>query len=154
MRNTIAASLGFCLVAMLGILCAGWKLTAPAVTYAGVQYTSFVAFDGGGSAVAAGTYYNFPITLSEDATLIAWELTSSESGTCSVGISKSTYADWPTLTSILGVQTVGITASDKATDTDIANWGETMLTAGTRLVVTVNSASETGICLNITAKTR
>lgn len=106
-------------------------------------------FDGGGSAITAGTYYNGAFRLPYDVTVTGWQLVAPESGTCSLGISKSTFATWPTATSILGAQAIAATAAWTAEDTDIANWGETNLTAGDYLIPSVASASETGLALTI-----
>lgn len=103
------------------------------------------SFDGGGGAVTAGTYYNAAVRLPYDITLTSWEMVSPETGTCALVIYKTTIDTWPALTSIMGAQTMAMTACETAVDMDISNWGETMLAAGTYLVPAVASATETGI---------
>jgi hypothetical protein len=109
------------------------------------------SFNGDGSAVTTGTYWDASVPLPYDVTLTNWDMCGTESGTAQLGLARATKDEWAVFiaTSILGAQTAAITASTVAQDLNIADWGETQLSANTYLVPSVTAATETGLVWSI-----
>lgn len=96
------------------------------------------AFDGGGSALAAGITRFVQVPFS--GTITGWTVLADVSGSVSVGVSKGTYAAYPTVSSIVASAPPSMTTAQKNTSTTLTGW-TTAVTAGDIIVFTLSSVS-------------
>lgn len=94
--------------------------------------------DGGGEIVTTGVKGDIRIPF--NCTIIEWTLLADAVGNAVVEVSRGTYANWPTVSSITATAKPTLASSRKATSTTLTGW-TTALTAGDVLTVGVNSAS-------------
>jgi hypothetical protein len=107
--------------------------------------------DGGGAPIAVGQQVDL-IDLPGNATVVGWTIITETSATCSVDILRSTYAGYPTMSSIAGTDKPNTSASQKNQDTTLTGWGSTSLAVGDCLrasVVTNDNASRITVVLRL-----
>ncbi len=57
-----------------------------------------------------------------DGTILDWELLADTTGTCNIDVRKSTFAGFPTQTSITGSAPITMSAAQKATSSTLTGW--------------------------------
>lgn len=105
----------------------------------GVNEDSFgVTVDGAGVALTTGSkgYKSIPW----DCTITGWVVTAKEVGSIVFDVKKSTYAGFPTTSSIAGSEKPTLSSSQKNQDLSLSTW-TTSLTAGDVVEFVVDSAS-------------
>lgn len=95
--------------------------------------------NGGGVAIASGQKFDLP-SVPYDCTVVGWTITGDVSGSAVVDILRSTYANYPTMSSIAGTEKPTLSAAQKNQDLTLSSW-TTGLTAGDVLRANVDSAS-------------
>ena len=75
-----------------------------------------------------------------DGTVTGWEVTADQAGSCVVDVRKSTYAGFPTFSSIAGSEKPTLVGQLKSQNFVLSTW-TTALLAGDYLRITVESAS-------------
>ncbi len=95
-------------------------------------------FDGAGDVLVVGSQARATVTA--DCTITGWTIIADQSGSCVVDVLRSTYAGYPTTTSLTGSAKPTLTAATKATSTTLTGW-TTALTAGDVLVFNLDSAT-------------
>ena len=103
--------------------------------------------DGGGSVI--GTGKKGQVSIPVNCTVLSWILTSDQSGSAVVDVLRSTYAAFPTTSSIAGSDLPTLSSAQKAENLTISAWGSVALIAGDELQFAVNSAT-TVTRLNLT----
>ncbi len=95
------------------------------VTAANLIQSKSITFDGGGSVI---TVANSAVTFSlpVGATIVGWDLTADASGSMVVEIDKSTYAGYPTMTSIVAAAKPTLSGAQKGTDATLTGWTTTV----------------------------
>jgi hypothetical protein len=106
----------------------------------------FYTIDGGGSAIVPGAkgQLNVPV----NCTITGWVLTADQVGSAVVDVLTSTYAAFPTTSSIAGSDKPTLATAQKNENLSVFAW-DTSLTAGQQLQFNVDSAS-TVTRLNLT----
>jgi hypothetical protein len=107
--------------------------------------------NGGGAAIAAGQKFDLP-ALPFACTVNSWTITANASGNAVVDILRSTYANFPTMSSIAGTEKPTLSSAQKNQDLSLSTW-TTSLSAGDVLRANVDSASTVTtltITLNVT----
>lgn len=97
-----------------------------------------ITIDGGGSAITTGSkgYISVPYSCTiNNNTIIA-----DQTGSIVIDVKKSTYAGFPTTTSICAAAKPTLTSAQKSTDSTLAGW-TTTVTAGDVIEFVVDSAS-------------
>jgi hypothetical protein len=94
--------------------------------------------DGGGSAITTGAKGQWSVPV--NCTITGWVLTGDQSGSCVIDVLKSTYAGFPTTSSIAGSDKPTLSSAQKNENLAVSAW-TTALTAGDELQINVNSAS-------------
>lgn len=117
----------------------GWKLVAAPVPKTRRLLT--VVFDGGGSAVAAGSkgYLRVP----EAGTIVKWSLLAAQSGGIKIDVWKDSYANHPPTDadSITDGNEPELSSAIKAEASDLSGWSTRTLAAGDVLGFNVDSCS-------------
>jgi len=83
-----------------------------------------LVIDGGGSVIAAGVKGDISIPF--DCIVKGWVITSKISGSIVVDINKSTFAGYPTLTTIAGSELPTLSSANKNEDQTLTTWTETL----------------------------
>lgn len=96
------------------------------------------AIDNNGSAVTTGI--KFETRVDFDCTIESWTLLADQSGSIQLDILKSTYANYPTMASIVAAAPPAISAAQKATSSTLTGW-TTTIAAGDVLRFSVASAA-------------
>ena len=97
-----------------------------------------IEIDGQGTAPTAGLL-GF-ITVPYSGTITGWTILSDVAGSCVVDIKKTTYADYPTASSIAGSEKPTLSTASKNQDNTLTTW-TTSLSAGDILAINLDSAS-------------
>ena len=98
-----------------------------------------ITIDGAGSAITAGSKGS--ISIPYNCTLASATLVADQVGSIVIDIKKSTYASFPTTSSIVGAGTKPtLSSAQKYTDSSLTNWTKT-ISAGDVLEYVVDSAS-------------
>jgi hypothetical protein len=97
-----------------------------------------ITIDGGGSTPATGTkgFYQVPYS----GTITGWTLLADVSGSAVITVKKSTFAGFPTTTSIVASAPPTLTSQQNATSTTLTGW-TTAVTAGDVLEYDLTSVS-------------
>jgi hypothetical protein len=77
-------------------------------------------FDGGGSALTAGLEVEVPVPFA--GTIVGVVIVADQSGDIEFEVEKSTFAAYPTLTSIVASAPPTISAAEKSEDTTLTGW--------------------------------
>jgi len=97
-----------------------------------------ITVDGAGTALTTGSkgYKQIPF----DCTVTGWVVTSKETGSIVFDIKRSTYAGFPTTSTIAGTEKPTLSAAQKNEDLTLSTW-TTSLSAGDIVEFVVDSAS-------------
>jgi hypothetical protein len=106
---------------------------------AGSTGTVGITLDGGGSAIVAGSTRS--VTIPYACTISSWTLISDQSGSLSIHISTSSYANYPTLSNISGAGTSPNLSSAQKNASAPSSWATTTLSQGTIVSFVVDSAA-------------
>lgn len=103
-----------------------------------------ITIDGGGSVPATGIK-GF-IQIPYGCTITGWTIIADQSGSCSIGVKKSTFAGFPTTGSIVASAPPNLSSQQNATSTTLTGW-TTTINAGDVLEFDLNSVTT---CTRIT----
>ena len=97
-----------------------------------------ITIDGGGSSPATGSkgYIQVPY----GCTITGWTLVADQSGSAQITVKKSTYAGFPTTSSIVASAQPALTSAQKNTSTTLTGW-TTAITAGDILEFNLDSVA-------------
>lgn len=95
-------------------------------------------FDGSGSALTTSMAVDLVVPF--DATITSWSILGDVSGSIEFDITKTTYASFPTTSSIVASAPPTMTTAQKATSSTLTGW-TTTVNAGDILQVTISSVS-------------
>jgi len=97
-----------------------------------------ITIDGGGSPPATGSkgYIQVPY----GCTITGWTLVADQSGSAQITVKKSTYAGFPTTSSIVASAQPALTSAQKNTSTTLTGW-TTAITAGDILEFNLDSVA-------------
>jgi hypothetical protein len=114
--------------------------TLPDTFISNVKSGSFgVTIDGNGGVITVGQ--RGYITIPYNGTITDWEILGDRAGTCTIDITKSTFANFPTQTSITGSAPITISpASQKASSSILTGWTSS-ISAGDVYGFTLNAAT-------------
>lgn len=102
-------------------------------------YTAGITVDGGGSAVTTGskgfTQVNYNCTIAN------WTILADVSGTASMDVKRSTYAGFPTTTSIIGTGNAPILSGDRKQTAAPSGWTSVIVSAGDVLEFVVSAVA-------------
>jgi hypothetical protein len=108
--------------------------------------------DGGGSVPTTGAYGQINIPFA--CTITGWVLTADASGSAVVDVLRSTYAGFPTTSSIAGTDKPTLSSVQKNENVGpLSSWGSTAISAGDQVQFNLNSVTtckRLNITLNIT----
>lgn len=94
--------------------------------------------DGGGAAITTGVKGDLEIPFA--CTIVGWTLLADQTGSAVVEVSKSTYANWPTVSVITTSAKPTLSSARKNTFSTLTGW-TTAIAAGDVLQIGVNSAA-------------
>lgn len=94
--------------------------------------------DGGGSAITTGAKGQWSVPTAS--TIIGWVLTADQSGSCVIDVLKSSYAGFPSTSSIASTDKPTLSSAQKNENLALSVW-TTALAQGDELQINVNSAS-------------
>jgi hypothetical protein len=97
-----------------------------------------ITIDGNGGVISIGQ--KGYVTVPYNGTITDWEMFADQSGTCNIDIRKSTFATFPTLTSITGSTPISMSAAQKASSSILTGWTSS-ISAGDVYGFTLNSAT-------------
>lgn len=124
-----------------------------ALQMANVYETFRGVFDGGGSPLQTGEYIDLEVPF--NCVLNTLTLLADQSGSVQTDLLSSTYASFPTVTSIVGAGTQpDISAAQKYQDTSFTSWTTTTLTQGDILRLKIDSNATSITKLTISLKVR
>lgn len=97
-----------------------------------------ITIDGGGSVPGTGTkgFIRIPYAC----TITGWTILADQSGSCSIGVKKSTYAGFPTTSSIVASAPPNLSSQQNNTSTTLTGW-TTTINAGDVLEFDLNSVT-------------
>src|SRR5665213_1382651 len=95
--------------------------------------------DGGGSVPGTGVYGQ--ISLPYNCTIVGWTIVADQSGSAVIDVLRSTYAGFPTTTSIAGTDKPTLSTAQKNNDFTLTGWGSTALNAGDELQISLSSVT-------------
>lgn len=87
-----------------------------------------VTVDAGGNVLTAGSLGFRPI--SQNGTIIQWTLFADQSGSITIDVKRSSYANFPTTVSLTNSNAPALSNVQKQTATDLSGWSSTSLVAG------------------------
>ena len=111
------------------------SIAALATRTAAITYV----IDGGGSVPTTGNKGQISIPVA--CTVTGWVITADASGSAVVDVLRSTYAGFPTTSSIAGSDKPTLSSAQKNEDLTLTGWGSTALAAGDIVQFNLNSAS-------------
>jgi hypothetical protein len=89
-----------------------------------IEYGSFgITIDAGSSIIGTGS--KGYVTMPYGGTIDSWDMVSNVTGNIQVDLKKSTYSNFPNTTSVTSGNYIGMTNSQKETDTSIIGWTKT-----------------------------
>jgi hypothetical protein len=113
--------------------------TLPDIFISNIKSGSFgVTIDGNGGVITVGQ--RGYITVPYNGTISDWQMVADRTGSCLIDITKSTFAGFPTQTSITGSAPVSMSSAQKASSSILTGWNTT-ITAGDVYGFTLISAS-------------
>jgi hypothetical protein len=92
----------------------------PATAPTGIVSTAGITIDGGGSTPATGSKGFLQIPFA--GTITGWTLIADVSGSASITVKKSTFAGFPTTTSIVAAAPPALSSQQNATSTTLTGW--------------------------------
>lgn len=95
--------------------------------------------DGGGSVPTTGAWGQISIPFA--CTITAWTITADASGSAVIDVLRSTYAGFPTTSSIAGTDKPTLSSAQKNTDSTLTGWGSTAIAIGDELQLNLNSVT-------------
>lgn len=98
-----------------------------------------INYDGGGSAIVAGSTRS--VTVPFACVISSWTVVADQSGSLSLHVSSSTYANYPTLSNIVGSGNGPSLSSAQKNAATPSSWNTTTIPAGTVLSFVLDSAS-------------
>lgn len=98
-----------------------------------------ITFDGGGSAYVAGS--TVVVTVPYSCTISSWAVVANSTGSISIDIKKSTFADYPNLTSMVGAGNKPSLINQQKDAETPSSWTSTAITSGDTLSFVVDSSS-------------
>jgi hypothetical protein len=107
--------------------------------------------DGGGSVPATGAKGQISVPMA--CTITGWVITADQSGSAVVDVLRSTYAGFPSTSSIAGTSKPTLSSAQKNEDLVLTNWGSTSIVGGDEIQFNLNSVTtctRLNITLNIT----
>lgn len=107
--------------------------------------------DGAGSTPSTGSYGQ--VSVPAACTITGWVITADQSGSAVVDVLRSTYAGFPTTSSIAGSDKPTLSSAQKNEDLTLTGWGSTAISAGDQIQFNLNSATTVtrlNITLNVT----
>jgi hypothetical protein len=107
--------------------------------------------DGGGS--TPGTGVKGQISIPTSCTLTGWVITADQTGSAVVDILRSTYAAFPTTSSIAGTDKPTLTSQRKNEDLTLTGWGSKSISSGDIIQFSLSSVSTVtfiDVTLNVT----
>jgi hypothetical protein len=105
--------------------------------------------DGGGSVIGTGSYGQ--VNIPNDCVVTGWVLTADQTGSAVVDVLTSSFAAFPTVTSIAGADKPTITSAIKGENLAVSVWN-TSIPAGSQVQLYLDSIStctRLNICLNV-----
>jgi hypothetical protein len=105
--------------------------------------------DGGGSVPGLGSYGQ--VNIPNNCTVTGWVLTADQTGSAVVDVLTSTFAAFPTVSSIAGADKPTISANQKSENLAVTLWNPS-IAAGTQMQFVLNSVStinRLNICVNV-----
>jgi hypothetical protein len=103
--------------------------------------------DGGGSAITTGAKGQWDVPVA--CTITGWVLTADQSGSCVIDVLRSTYAGFPSTSSIASTDKPTLSSAQKNENLAVSVW-TTALAANDQLQINVNSATTvTRVNLNV-----
>jgi hypothetical protein len=129
----------------------GLSMSGSTLNASGSTIKSFgVGLSGGGGVITTGSkgYVRIPTA----GTITSWTVVGDQaSGSIVIDVKRSTYAGFPTTSSIAGTNLPTISSAQKATDSTLTGWGSTSLAQGDIIEFVVNSCTAfTMVTLSIT----
>jgi hypothetical protein len=113
--------------------------TLPDTFISNIKSGSFgVTIEGNGGVITVGQ--KGYVTIPYNGVITDWEIFADQAGTCSIDVRKSTYAGFPTQTSITGSAPITMSAAQKASSSVLTGW-ITASSAGDVYGFTLNSAT-------------
>jgi hypothetical protein len=95
--------------------------------------------NGGGAAITAGQQFDLP-SIPIGCTVVGWRIVGDQTGSAVIDILRSTYANFPTMSSIAGTEKPTLSSARKNEDTSLTSW-TTSLAQGDVLRASVSSAT-------------
>lgn len=124
-----------------------WTPTSLVTRVASLNYV----IDGGGSPPSVGSVGQLSVPV--NCTLTGWVITADVGGSAVIDVLRSTYAAFPTTSSIAGTDKPTLSSAQKNEDLVLSGWGSTALNAGDQLqfsVVSATTVSRLNLTLNVT----
>ncbi len=107
-----------------------------------------VTIDGNGGVIAVGQ--RGYVTMPYDGTIIDWELLADVTGTCNIDVRKSTFASFPTQTTITGSAPITMSAAQKAASSTLTDWTTSFNQGDVFGFTVVSATSITRLYLSLT----
>lgn len=98
-----------------------------------------ISFDGAGSSIVAGS--TRAITIPYDCTISSWTVLADQSGSISVDVKRSTFAGYPSISSLVGSGNKPSLTSVQKNAATPSSWTVTYINAGDSVAFVVDSAS-------------
>jgi hypothetical protein len=124
-----------------------WAVPSTPSRVASINY----AIDGGGSVPSTG--FKGQLSIPASCTLTGWVITADQSGSAVVDVLRSTYAGFPTTSSIAGTDLPTLITAQKNEDLTLTGWGSTAINAGDQIQFHLNSVATVtrlNVTLNVT----
>jgi hypothetical protein len=102
-----------------------------------------LGFDGGGATLSSSA--NMEIVVPFACTILGWTLVADQSGTLVLDVLRSTYAEYPTMSSLCGGSKPSLSSAQKNTDSTVSGW-TTALAANDILRLHVDSVTSIQRC--------
>ena len=107
-----------------------------------------VTIDGNGGVIAVGQ--RGYVTMPYDGTILDWELLADTTGTCNIDVRRSTFAGFPTQTSITGSTPITMSAAQKASSSTLTGWTTSFNQGDVFGFTVVSATSITRLYLSLT----
>jgi hypothetical protein len=113
--------------------------TLPNSFISNIKSGSFgITIEGNGGVITVGQ--KGYITIPYNGTITDWEIFADRTGACNIDIKKSTYAGFPTQTTITGSAPITMSAAQKASSSALTDWTSS-ISAGDVFGFTLNSVT-------------
>ena len=107
-----------------------------------------VTIDGNGGVIAVGQ--RGYVTMPYDGTILDWRLVGDVAGSCNIDVRKSTFASFPTQTSITGSAPITMSAAQKASSSILTDWTSSFNQGDVFGFTVVSATSITRLYLSLT----